>query len=246
MTKYGWIGLVAALVGLGAALNQWCGGTGALAGQRPNRQQASSESAKRQGDDTPGDRTAGSSRKEQTTAARQPAEAAPLEELAWLVGTWVDRGEQSTITTTVRWTKNRAFLTRSFHVITDGKVSLEGTQVIAWDPVQQQIRSWTFDSEGGFGEAIWLRDQDQWLIKKKFTLPEGKRASALNVITYVDDSTFRWKSINREIEGELLPNVPETTVVRRRAAPARADRQERDSNSRGHQKRDDEKERAKQ
>ena len=29
------------------------------------------------------------------------------------------------------------------------------TQRIGWDPAAKQIRSWEFDSEGGFGEGTW-------------------------------------------------------------------------------------------
>ena len=47
-------------------------------------------------------------------------------------------------------------------------------------------------------------------------LADGARASALNVYTYVDADTFRWQSIDREIAGELQPNIPEVTVVRQK------------------------------
>ena len=138
----------------------------------------------------------------------------PLQDLAWLVGQWSDQGEEVTNVSKIQWAYDGAFMTRSFQVLVDGKPVLKGTQVVAWDPVQKRIRSWVFDSTGGFGQGIWLRDGNQWLIKKTFTLATGERASALNVITYVDENTFRFKSVNREIGGQLLPNIPETTVVR--------------------------------
>ncbi|HHM12626.1 MAG TPA: DUF1579 domain-containing protein [Planctomycetaceae bacterium] len=146
--------------------------------------------------------------------AEEDSAASPLQELAWLVGQWSDQGKEVTNVSKIQWAYDGAFLTRSFQVIVDGKAVLKGTQVVAWDPVKKRIRSWVFDSSGGFGEGIWLRDGNQWLIKKTFTLATGERASALNVITYVDENTFRFKSVNREIGGQLLPNVPETTVVR--------------------------------
>jgi hypothetical protein len=34
------------------------------------------------------------------------------------------------------------------------------------------------------------------------------------VYTHVDADTFRWQSIDREIGGELQPNIPEVTVSR--------------------------------
>lgn len=143
------------------------------------------------------------------------APATPLRQLEWLVGDWIDKGEDATIKTKCRWTRRRHFLTRTFSIEVEGEVVLEGTQVIAWDPIYQQIRSWMFDSEGGFNEGTWTQDGDHWNVKAVQTLATGERASAINVLTYVDENTIRWKSINREIEGEIQPNIPEVTIVRR-------------------------------
>lgn len=156
-------------------------------------------------------------------APEDAAETSALVELEWMVGQWVDRGEVATITTDCSWTANHKFLSRSFQVTSDGQVTLEGAQVIGWDPVEGQIRSWTFDSEGGFGEGRWIRDGNRWLVKTAFTLASGERASALNVFTYVDENTFNWQSTDREIGGELQPSIPEVTVVRVPAAEDEAE-----------------------
>jgi hypothetical protein len=150
--------------------------------------------------------------------ASAAAEAtSPLEVLDWMVGTWVDAGEDATIVTDCSWTKNRKFLKRSFKVKIDEKVTLEGDQFVGWDPLAGQIRSWTFDSEGGIGQGLWIRDGNRWLVKASFVLADGARASALNVYTYIDADTIRWQSTNREIAGELQPNIPEVTVVRQKS-----------------------------
>lgn len=140
--------------------------------------------------------------------------AEPLEALEWMVGTWVDKGDDTTIVTECSWTKNRKFLKRSFQLKVDEKVTLHGDQIVGFDPSANQIRSWTFDSEGGIGEGVWIQDGNRWLVKSSFVLADGSRASSLNVYTYVDDDTFRWQSTNREIAGELQPSIPEVTVVR--------------------------------
>ena len=139
-----------------------------------------------------------------------------LDELSWMVGKWLDQGDDATITTDCSWTHNGKFLSRSFKFTTSGEVTLEGTQVIGWDPIEGQIRSWTFDSEGGFGTGRWIRDGDRWLVKTSFVRANGDRASAINVIAYVDQDTLRWQSTNREIAGELQPNIPEVTVIRQK------------------------------
>ena len=45
----------------------------------------------------------------------------------------------------------------------------------------------------------------------------GERASSVNILTYVDRNRFTWQSMGREIAGELLPNIDEVTVVRKRS-----------------------------
>ena len=102
-------------------------------------------------------------------ASANDAEAtSPLEVLDWMVGTWVDAGEDATIVTDCSWTKNRKFLKRSFKVKIDEEVTLEGDQFVGWDPLAGQIRSWTFDSEGGVGEGLWIQDGNRWLVKTSF------------------------------------------------------------------------------
>lgn len=157
---------------------------------------------------------------EANASADDAKATSPLEVLDWMVGTWVDEGDDATIVTNCSWTKNRKFLKRSFKVKIDEEVTLEGDQFVGWDPLAGQIRSWTFDSEGGIGEGLWIQDGKRWLVKASFVLADGARASALNVYTYVDADTIRWQSTNREIAGELQPNIPEVTVVRQKEQTA--------------------------
>ncbi len=140
----------------------------------------------------------------------------PLKQLEWLIGEWVDQEGDSSIRTVCRWTKNKNFMTRSFSVSIKDRIELEGTQVIGWDPESRTIRSWMFDSEGGFGQAVWTRKGNQWTIRASRTLNGGEKASSVNILTYVDRNRFRWRSTGREIAGELLPNIDEVTVVRKR------------------------------
>ena len=146
-----------------------------------------------------------------------------------MVGKSVDNGDDATVITECSWTKNRKFLKRSFKVMIDKEVTLEGDQFVGWDPIANQIRSWTFDSEGGIGEGVWLRDGNRWLVKTSFVLADGARASALNVYTHVDADTIRWQSTNREIAGELQPNIPEVTVVRQKAETVSQESQKEES-----------------
>jgi len=141
--------------------------------------------------------------------------ASPLSELAWLIGDWVDDDGGGNFESSIKWSKNGAFLIHSFRVSIVAAEPLSGMQIVAWDPAEKRIRSWTYDSHGGFGEESWSRAGDRWSIRKTFTLRDGGRASALQMITRVSDDAFRFKSVNRVIDGALKPDLDDVTLVRK-------------------------------
>jgi uncharacterized protein (TIGR02246 family) len=152
-----------------------------------------------------------------TPPSPPPSSYEHLKDLEWMIGSWVDQDEDVTIQTDCEWTKNQNFMNRSFAVVVGDQVDMAGMQLIGWDPIAKQIRSWVFDSDGGFSEGKWTRRGDRWLIQQNGTLPDGRRSSAVNIITRVDDDSFTWQSIQRELDGDVLPNVDEAMVVRKPA-----------------------------
>jgi uncharacterized protein (TIGR02246 family) len=144
-----------------------------------------------------------------------PSSYEHLKDLEWMVGSWIDRDESATVQTDCDWTKNQNYLNRSFAVVVGDQVDMAGMQMIGWDPKAKQIRSWIFDSDGGYSEGKWTRKGDRWLIQQSGTLPDGSTTSSVNIITRVDDNSFTWQSVNRQINGDILPNVDEVLVVRK-------------------------------
>ena len=140
-----------------------------------------------------------------------------LKPLDWLVGHWVDESESTRVDTTVRWGTGGTFLVRSFVVERPDEEEQQGTQVIGWDPRAAQIRSWSFFSDGSFGEAFWSKSGDDWLVKGNHTLADGRLAAGTQVIERVDDDTLQVRLIGREMDGEPLPSSESVKVVR---APA--------------------------
>jgi uncharacterized protein (TIGR02246 family) len=161
---------------------------------------------------------------DRVTEEETPAEAGPppsnyehLKELEWMVGSWVDNDDDdnATIQVDCSWTKNKNFMTRSFAVVVGDQVDLSGMQIIGWDPNSKQIRSWVFDSDGGFSEGKWTHKGNRWVIQNSGTLPQGGKASETNIIKQIDDNSFTWQSVQRSADGDLLPDVEEVTVVRK-------------------------------
>jgi uncharacterized protein (TIGR02246 family) len=137
-----------------------------------------------------------------------------LKELEWMIGSWIDGDDEARIETTCQWTRNKNFMTRSFTVSIRDRIDMAGMQIIGWDPAAKQIRSWVFDSDGGFAEGRWTKKDNRWSITTTGTTPDGGKASSVNVITCVDDNQFKWQSVSRMAGGELLPNIDEVVVVR--------------------------------
>ena len=138
-----------------------------------------------------------------------------LKELEWLVGEWVNESQEAVVFTTCKWADNGNFLLREFTVKTQGKPVMSGSQRIGWDPVKRQFKSWVFDSEGGFVEAYWTRDGNQWVVKAEGVQQNGEPASATNIITRLGKDRIGWQSVNRTLGGAAVPGVDEFTLVRK-------------------------------
>lgn len=143
-----------------------------------------------------------------------PSSYKRLKDLEWMIGTWIDGDELATVETTCQWTKNQAFITRAFTISVADRIDMSGMQIIGWDASESKIRSWVFDSDGGFGEATWTKKDNRWIVNSAGTLPDGRKASAINIMTIVDAETISWQSTGRELDGEILPNIEPVKLVR--------------------------------
>ena len=137
-----------------------------------------------------------------------------LKQLEWMIGTWVDHEGGEVVKTECQWSRNKNFLVRAFSVSVGGELELSGMQLVGWDAARKEIRSWVFDSEGGFAEGEWSPVGDRWLVKTTATLPDGVTASSTSVFQSLDDNSFSWQKVNRVVDGEILPNISEIIIVR--------------------------------
>jgi uncharacterized protein (TIGR02246 family) len=142
-------------------------------------------------------------------------ELVPLE---WLVGEWIDEGREEDVHATFRWDENKSFLLEEFQVVRQGEVVLKGSQRIGWDPQAKQIRSWTFDSAGGFGDATWTNAGDDWIVKARGVRPDGLSASATRRLTRTAQDRVIWTSTDRILGDEELPDLA-VTMVRKPPKP---------------------------
>jgi uncharacterized protein (TIGR02246 family) len=137
-----------------------------------------------------------------------------LKSLEWLVGDWVDDGGKGTVQIKTRWAPNKSFLVMEYEVKQEGADPLLVTQRIGWDPANNRVRSWVFDSTGGFGEGYWQRDGNKWVVGASAILPDGGTGGSTNVYEFKDANTFLYRSVDREIDGQPMADV-EVKLVRK-------------------------------
>jgi uncharacterized protein (TIGR02246 family) len=148
-----------------------------------------------------------------------------LEQLAWLVGDWVDESHEALVKTSYRWSDDHRFIVGDFAMHIGGREAMNGTHRIGWDPLAHQIRSWAFDSEGGFGESLWTVVQNdpktgqpmKWVVKMSGVSHDGAIGSATHTYTRVGDDRYSFQSRDRIVGGKLTEDTPEIIVAR--AAP---------------------------
>jgi hypothetical protein len=115
-----------------------------------------------------------------------------------------------------RWSHGQNFIVADFTTTFKNVSQGGGTQWIGWDPVAKKVRSWSFETSGGFGEGSWTKDGNTWTIKTTATLPDGTKASATNVITHIDPDTITLSSKDRRRDGKEVPDGKEVRMKRRK------------------------------
>lgn len=143
-----------------------------------------------------------------------------LKALEGLIGEWINEGPDAVVLTNCRWDEGKNFLLQDYTVRAVGKPVLRGTQRIGWDPLHKQIRSWSFDSDGGFGEGHWSRDADgRWVVRFSGTTREGRTAESTRFISLLDDHRIQWESVDRSLDGEAQPDIDAFVMVRKPPSP---------------------------
>lgn len=135
-----------------------------------------------------------------------PTPAEMLASLDWIVGDWVDESPDGKTQISYRWSDDGNFLIGEYNLSVGGQPASTSVQRIGWDPVEGTLRSWTFDSDGGFSEGEWLGTDDGWVVKSEATLPDGTTGSATVTIRPSDADHFVVESTDRIVGGSEEPD----------------------------------------
>jgi uncharacterized protein (TIGR02246 family) len=141
-----------------------------------------------------------------------------LKQLEWLVGEWEDESPDVVVQQRYRWSEDGHYLLGNFVVQWKGRPSMKGDVRIGWDPLTKQIKSWIFDTEGGYGEGLWTKVGDRWVVKMTGVLPDGGTASSTNTFEPLRRDEFQYSSTDRIIGGDAQPDQS-VRVVRKPPQP---------------------------
>jgi uncharacterized protein (TIGR02246 family) len=130
-----------------------------------------------------------------------------LEDIEWLIGTWKGGNAEREVYLSLKHDKQRPFVVGEFTTKAKGKVTASGSMKIGLDPQRGQLRSWHFEDDGGHGQALWIRDGDRWVLDAIGAQGDGTETAALNILGRINDDAFTWRSIDRQLGEEKLPDT---------------------------------------
>jgi uncharacterized protein (TIGR02246 family) len=139
---------------------------------------------------------------------------ASLNELEWLIGTWQAITKDREVTITYEWDENKAFIRGKFTVKEGSKVIESGTEMIGKDNAEGVIRSWVFQSDGGFGGGDWTREGKRWSVDVHGVRADGRKLTATIIYIPVDPNTLTWQAVNQALDGVPVADTPPIKVTK--------------------------------
>lgn len=139
-----------------------------------------------------------------------------LAQLTWLVGAWEGRHGETTVTMTTSWHPSGAFLIQVFTALAVGRSEIKLERRLAWDESQKVIRSWTFQSDGGFSSGVWRQEAGAWIYSSNGVTPAGEKTRFVSFWAPEGNEQI-WVRLHEagvdelELEGEtlVLARVPQ-------------------------------------
>lgn len=137
------------------------------------------------------------------SVARPPTNVEHFEGIEWLIGDWTGENEKGMSgTASYSWAENQNFIVSSFATTQNGIPIFGGTQWIGWDAIDKEIKSWSFYSGGGTGQAVWKKQGDKWYLTTTARTAAGQTVSGVNIVTKTDNDHATWQLTKLVVDGE--------------------------------------------
>jgi len=140
-----------------------------------------------------------------------------LGDLAFLIGKWRGGPKGKEAEFTFEKDPTGPFLLGKVTKTVDAKAAGTGTMKIGFDAQRGQIRSWHFDDTGAHGQCLWLRDGDHWVLDAVGATGDGTTTEAVNILSRLGADELTWRSIDRVVGDDPLPD---TVPIKLKRVPA--------------------------
>jgi uncharacterized protein (TIGR02246 family) len=139
-----------------------------------------------------------------------------LRPLEWAIGEWVQETKDPHVARVLfEWTPDQNFIIATRAVGVKDVLLDNGHQRIGWDPAARLIRSWSFESDGGFGHGAWKKEgENRWVITMSSVLRDGSLMTSATAVTRVDADTITWQVKDQQVNGKAMPDSPPITMKR--------------------------------
>jgi uncharacterized protein (TIGR02246 family) len=139
-----------------------------------------------------------------------------LRPLEWIIGEWVEDTKDAHVGRVLfEWAQGQNFIIGMRAVGVKDILLDDGSQRIGWDPAAKQIRSWNFESDGGFGHGTWQLDGNKWVIRMSSVLRSGSLMTSTAILTRIDADTISVQGKDQQVNGKAMPDSP---VIRMKRA----------------------------
>ena len=148
-----------------------------------------------------------------TSIKEWPADNGDILDLEWLIGSWEAKRPDAELKITYEWFGDKSFI-RSLMNIRQKDRTLTTMQVIGVDPRTDELRIWTFESDGGFAEGTCTREGNTWIFESHGEMADGSELSATNILLRVNNDTITWQPVNLTIGDDEIGDLPPVKVTR--------------------------------
>jgi uncharacterized protein (TIGR02246 family) len=145
----------------------------------------------------------------------EPAAAGePLADLDWMIGTWHAEHLGAEMEITCRWLADKSFVELTYARREGDKLTPTATQIFGRDPRSGQMATWMFSADKGYAQGVLVPHDTGWAMEFEGATADGTPTAAVNLLSRVNDALV-WKSTQRMIGGEALPDTNEVVLKRK-------------------------------
>ena len=149
------------------------------------------------------------------TLDEAPSRGEELCHLSFLIGEWSSEAPTVEASAFYRWSLNHTCILGEYKIQRPGKPEVSAVQRFAFDAADHTVRQWVFFEDGGYGEAVWTPDGQEWIAKTWGATGGGEYTSATMRVIPKGENRLIWKVTDRIDGDQAVPDAEPITMVKK-------------------------------